>query len=46
MFKKCSMEYPKQYEIAVFLEKNGQIKVAIDQRQQAVSDWNTRKVME
>lgn len=41
--KKCKTEYPKQYEITISLGSKGQIETGIDQRKQAVSDWNKRQ---
>ena len=41
--KKCKTEYPKRYELRISLGSKGQIETDIDQREQAVSDWNKRQ---
>lgn len=41
--RKCKTVYPKIYEIRISLNSKGQIETDIDQRKQAVSDWNTRQ---
>ena len=40
---KCNVAYPKRYEIRFSLNSRGLIEADIDQRNQAVSDWNTRQ---
>lgn len=40
---KCKTVYPKRYEIRISLGSKGQIETDIDQRKQAVTDWNTRQ---
>ena len=40
---KCKAVYPKRYEIRISLNSRGLIETDIDQRNQAISDWNTRQ---
>lgn len=39
---KCHVSIPKLYELEIFFNENGEIKMPKDEREKAIEEWNSR----